>query len=272
MFDLKWGIIPAAAAFALAMLVSFTLAQAGFGTALLRAFVFAAVFFGIGCAARALIGGYLPELLNAEDETDGGEASVFPMDLSGAGQNAKSAETAASPSGSNINITLDDEDSGQEVAFPPMGMDNSSSDENPLLGNAAGGSGGSTAGGGRSGDIDQSGTKGYNSGLAGIDFTAGSDESGDDEAEQDTTGLGDFSSFFGGFTGRKGAAENDNSLAELFESFPEDEIGEAQEEAPKVRKVSSVVEEGKKPENGANFSPKEIAMGIQTVLAKEKRG
>ncbi|MCL1930658.1 MAG: hypothetical protein FWF55_02495, partial [Treponema sp.] len=96
MFNIKWGGVAAGAAFVLALTLSLLLGQTNLLIALLRALVFAALFFGLGTAAWMLINSFIPELL-----TSGG----------GGGGNIAANLFATDNSGSRVNITVDDDES-----------------------------------------------------------------------------------------------------------------------------------------------------------------
>jgi len=252
MFNVKWAAFPAGAAFLLAFVVSLLIGQVGLGLALLRAAVFAALFFGIGCGTWVLVNTHLPELLipaNREPDSDG----VFPSGFS--------AEPSA---GSRINITLGD---GADAALPsgPYDMEGIGNIAD-LVSNTIPSV--SDAEKEPAGDIDQAGANGYTSELG--DFSFAPDAEGDEKPEAaETGGLGDFSAFFDGITAKSPVAESDDSMADLFQSFSSGggPLG-LDEPAPPKRKIA----ENKPVEMQGDFSPKEIAVGLRTMLAKEKRG
>jgi len=61
-FNLRWGILPALFALLVSIMLG-TISGAGFGHTILRAFVFAAVFFGLGLGMWFIVNAYFPEIL-----------------------------------------------------------------------------------------------------------------------------------------------------------------------------------------------------------------
>lgn len=257
MFNLKWAVFPAGAAFLLAFLMSLIFGQVGLVIALLRAFIFAIMFFGIGCGAWVLINTYLPDLLLLEGK-NASEDGVFPTDFS-----------AESPTGSKVDITLgDSEEPASPAALPGDsygidGIGNISDLVSKAMNPAE-----------QPGDIDQAPSNNYNSELGDMDFATMSDVPGglansDDTSTADSGGLGDFSSFFDGLTGQGASGgDSDDSLTDLFQTFSGGGAPAGSEESPKVERKAR---ESNPVEMKGDFSPKEIAAGIRTVLAKEKK-
>jgi len=258
MFNLKWAVFPAGAAFLLALIASLIFGQVGFGLALLRAFLFGALFFGLGCGAWVLINTYIPELLLLENKDAPGDG-VFPTDLSG-----------ESPSGSKVDITLGD---SAEPALPAAlpgdsygidGIGNISDLVSKAIDPTEG-----------PGDVDQAPANNYNSELGDLDFSPMSDVPGKPGASGgasalDNSGLGDFSSFFDGLTAKGPVGDGDDSLSDLFQTLSTGSAPAGSEEPPKVERKAR---EGNSVEMKGDFNPKEIAAGIRTVLASEnKRG
>jgi len=251
MFNVKWAVFPAGAAFLLAFVTSLLMGQVGFAAALLRAFVFAALFFGIGCGAWVLINTYIPELLFLEDKNAAGDG-VFPTELPAEGG-------SPDPSlGTNVNITLED------AALPgdSYGIDG--------IGNIADLVAKVPDPAEKPKDIDQAPANSYNLESGDLDFapaSATSEKPGFSPAEN--SGLGDFASFFDGLTSTSAAGDADDSLADLFQTMSSGNKSAGSEEIPgRDRKTM----ENKPAEVAGDFSAKEIAVGIRTVLAKEKRG
>ena len=68
----KWGIILGGAGLVLSLIVGL-ISGTGFPNVLLRAFVFAGIFFGLGAVLWYLISNFIPELLNSDTGKDGQE-------------------------------------------------------------------------------------------------------------------------------------------------------------------------------------------------------
>jgi len=256
MFNLKWAVFPAGAAFLLAFLMSLIFGQVGLVIALLRAFIFAIMFFGIGCGAWVLINTYLPDLLLLEGK-NASEDGVFPTDFS-----------AESPTGSKVDITLgDSEEPASPAALPGDsygidGIGNISDLVSKAMNPAE-----------QPGDIDQAPSNNYNSELGDMDFATMSDVPGglansDDTSTADSGGLGDFSSFFDGLTAKGAMGESEDSLSDLFQTLSTVSAPASSEELAKVERKTG---ERNSVEMKGDFSPKEIAAGIRTVLANEKK-
>jgi len=255
MFNVKWSVYPAAAAFALSLVVGLVFSGGGFGLALLRAFLFGALFFGIGSGAWILISSHVPELLAGAPRREDDEG-VFP------GVPAE-ASPADPPAGSMVSVTVGD--SGEPAlpeALPGGSFDISS------IGNIADLVSGEA---GKGGDVDQAPANGYTPELGSLDFAPGAAKSREapPAAPADSGGLGDFSSFLDGMSVRDTLGEADDSLAELFQSLPGDgRSGQDDGFQPERKRIG----ETNPMEIKGDFSPKEIAMGLRTALAKDKRG
>jgi len=258
MFNVKWAAFPAGGAFLLALLISLVFGQVGFGIALLRAVIFAVLFFGIGCGAWVLISTHIPELLIPDTNNNTGDG-VFPTDFS------------SEPSAPRVNITLDDT---MDAALPgdTYGIDGIGNIADLVSRPADLGMGTraeTDSGAENAGDIDQSPTNGYTSERGDLDFAPESDAAPAPTAE--ASGLGDFSSFFDGLTAKGVMGEFDDSFTDLFQSMSSNGSS-GLEEAPTVVERERRSSESRPVEMKGDFSPKEIAAGIRTVLAKEKRG
>ena len=277
MFSVKWGAIPAGAAFVLAFLLSLTFGRADLGVALLRALIFGMVFFGIGCGARALIVSFVPELLNLEPAANDGDG-VF-QGFSGDAP----AENAGGTLGANVSITLgdsqDSDDSGLLAATPsdPYGIDGIgniaelvSGAAEPKLETTAESKLESESES-ETGDIDQTSASGYTSELGDVAFSSGDTEVAPAASAADAGGLGNFSSFLNGLSAR-GLGETDDSLSDLFQTLSSDGRSEASgpsfDEPARTERRSAGSQAA---DLKGDFSPKEIAMGIRTALAKEKK-
>ena len=249
--NFKWGVYAAIVALLLAFTTSLALGQASFGVALLRALAFAALFFALGTGAQTLINTYLPELLFPE--ANDAAVNVFGSEPSGMGN--PDSQTY----GSRINITLGD--GASDAALP-----DSNGSGNEEVGNIADLV---------SGAVDpaeeakrQRGLDGINessytgmgeevaSSLAGFADPAPAEASGGFNMNFDGFGLGG-----GGFGGLE-------PFGDSF-SLPGDSGGTAKvEEVLPERKVTGntpMALEG-------DFNPKDIALGIRTVLETDKKG
>jgi hypothetical protein len=72
----KWSIFAASGAFFIAILMGL-ISGVNFGHIILRALLFAVIFFGLGLGLRYLIDNYFPEILNADDKN---ENEIFGLD------------------------------------------------------------------------------------------------------------------------------------------------------------------------------------------------
>jgi hypothetical protein len=236
MFNLNWGLISGGAALVLAFITSLLLGQTTLLIALLRAGIFAAVFFGLGTGISALINIFIPEL------------------LSGSKPDAADNVFSAGSAGSRVNITLDDDVSN--AALPDTGNASSNDDEvgsfNDLISGAI-----QTAR-----DIDQNPPTSYTVNDNKEEFASAFNTDKTDD-------LGDFSMDFSAFVSDGDGMAPADSEMDSFSFFPETGgFGAAEENSLPERKVS-----GNKPtELKGDFNPKEIAAGIRTVLEKDKKG
>ena len=260
--NVRWGVYAAGAALVLAFTTSLALGQASFGVAVLRALAFAGLFFILGTGAWTLINNFIPELLFPE--TNDAAANIF-------GSGSSGLESSDSQSyGSRINITLGD---GSDAALP---------DSNAVDAEEVGNISDLV-----SGAIDPAEEAKRQRGLDGITDT-GYTGSG----EGVTPSLIDFGepASLGGFAEPEPAAA-DNSGGGFnmnFDSFalgggggglepfgdsfslPTDSGAAAKEKDVFVpeRKVmgnTPMALEG-------DFNPKDIALGIRTVLETDKKG
>ena len=254
MFNIKWGGIAAGAAFALALLLSLILGQTSLPIALLRAVIFAALFFGLGIAAWLLINTFIPDLLSS---------------AAGAGDIATNLFSTGN-AGSRVNITVDDAHSAALPEQEPGEV----GDFNELF---------------TPKDIDQTPVTGYTEGGETDEFAATAGEFGVEteefasafsenefNEEDESGGLSmDFSAFVpGGLDGDSGNDEGDgetdasDSDMDSFSFFPEAAGStKAEETAAPERKAA-----GNKPMKlEGDFNAKEIAAGLRTVLEKDKK-
>jgi len=264
--NFKWGIYAGIAALLLAFTISILLAHASFGIALLRGLIFAALFFVLGAGVWTLINTYIPELLFPE--TNDAAINVFgtepSSDLQGSGSQLY---------GSRINITLGDTSEGS-IGAPgggaPLGAMNAalpdSNEGNPDdVGNISDLV---------SGAINPAEDAKKQIGLDGIgenSYTAFGEDvtpSSNDIAEPSPSGdSGGFTMNFDSFTMGGGTSSLD-PFGDSF-SLPAGSGGTAnREEALPERKVT-----GNTPKAlEGDFNPKDIALGIRTVLENDKKG
>ena len=262
MINIKWGGVCAGVAFALALLLSLIVGQTNLAIALLRAVVFAAVFFGLGIAAWLLINSFLPDLLSSSSGTE--------VDI---------ASHLFSPGTANqrVNITVDDP---QKAALP--GQDGSSDevgDFNALFTPPRDIDQTSATGYTEEGETEELGLGGFSSGEAlgsegefssTFDDTALQEE-GEGEGEDGTGGFSmDFSAFVpGGSLDGEGETDESDSDADSdsFSFFPEESVSPAALDDAPERKVSR----NKPMKLEGDFDAKEIAAGLRTVLQKDKK-
>jgi hypothetical protein len=265
MFNIKWGGIAAGTAFALALILSLLLGQTNLPIALLRAVVFAALFFGLGIGIWALIKTFLPELLSAE-------TADIATHLFSTGQ-----------TGSRVNITVDDT---HNAALPEQHNEGDVGDFNDLFsakGDIDQTSATSYTEEGETGGFAAAGEPGSTEGFAPAGEFASTDEfastfgddglneAGEGEDEEDSGDFSmDFSAFVpGGLNDEDGdeVKESDDEV-DPFSFFPGG-TGSAtfEEPAPEERKVSR----NKPMKLEGDFNAKEIAAGLRTVLEKDKK-
>jgi len=271
MFNVKWGAFPAGAAFFLAFFISLLFARAGLPMALLRGVIFAALFFGIGCGAWILINRYVPELFSFAPEKDenGGVFPGFSADAPSGGQPEQTGEPTI---GANVNITLDAALPGNSYGIEGIGniadLVSRETESDPKLASelelepmlAAEGSG----------DIDQMPANSYTSESGGGAF-ASDDSQASRSSAAEAGGLGNFSSFLDGLASKNAMGDSDDSMSDLFQTLSSDgrSAGSNSEEAFQPERKAA---DNQSAEFKGDFSPKEIAMGIRTALAKEKKG
>jgi hypothetical protein len=238
MIKIKWGVVSGAAAFALAFLTSLLLGHTGFVIALLRAMIFAAVFFGLGIGIRALIANFIPDLLLSGGNADDAAGGVF------------------SGAGSRVNITVED---SPEPALPEQDENGAGPVEvgsyNDLLA-------GSIKAESRYAerDIDQNPETGYTEDQA--------EESAPVFGKVKFDDIGDFSMDFGAFVSGDSSGDGEGDAGtDSFSFFPGAGDSGGSPDIPEPERKAS----GNKPMKlEGDFDPKEIAAGIRTVLNKEK--
>jgi hypothetical protein len=114
--NVKWSAVAGGIGFILSLLVGL-ISGVDFPSLLIRAFVFAVIFFAFAAVIWFLINNFIPELLSPQTEEAGeidNENGDFPSKFS-----------AARP-GSRVNISVDD---GQGVSLPSMYQNSGSDDE-----------------------------------------------------------------------------------------------------------------------------------------------
>ena len=260
MFNFKWGVFSGGAAFVLALLLGLLFGHVGFLIALLRALIFAVAFFALGVGIYLVINSYIPELLVSDTGSE--SANIFSLDTPG----------------SRVNITLGDS-GGEPRYIPPEGS-------GAALPEAGSGSG-------EVGDIGDLGSVRSKQAVKDMDQTRFGDytgyvgESGGAGAD---AGMKDFSPDFPAFNaGRETAGQNTEPAANFsgsslgvsdFSGFGDDDpfgfgdafgsIGSSDAAASPEpeRKVSG----NKTQALDGDFNPKEIAVGIRTVLENDKKG
>jgi hypothetical protein len=258
--NVKWGVYAAIVALVLAFTTSIALGQASFGAAVLRGLAFAGLFFALGTGAWTLINNYIPELLFPDANNDAA-ANIF-------GSGSSGIEGSDSQSyGSRINITLGD---GSEAALP----DNNVADAEEV-GNIA------DLVSGAIDPAEEAKRKRGLDGIADIGYT-GSGEG----VTPSLTGFGESASLSGFAEPAAPAADNSGGFNMNFDSFalgggggglepfgdsfslPTDSAAKEKDAFVPERKVmgnTPMALEG-------DFNPKDIALGIRTVLETDKRG
>jgi len=264
MFNFKWGGIAAGAAFVLSLALGLFIGHAGLH-ALLRAAIFAALFFGLGTAAWTLINTFIPELLSSSGAGRGDIAS----NLFGTGT-----------AGSQVNITVDDDQDSLSAALPEGQEYGAAGGELDDIGDLF-----------RPKDIDQTPATGYNEeagysqeepgGFAPVDVfapateefaSAFSDDAPSESGEEETGEFSmDFNAFIpGGLSGGNGEGETEDtdSEADPFSFLNGGGAAAFEEPAAPERKVSS---RNKPMQLEGDFDAREIAAGLRTVLQKDKK-
>ena len=247
MFNLKWSLVSGGAAFFLSFLTGLLFGHVGILIALLRGLIFFAVFFGLGTGIWALINMFIPELLQFDTQKNNIVENVF----------YSSVDTD-----SQINITLDD--SNNDAALPDSGIFSSETgDVGTFTDLVTGSVKSSNKDAFASEDIDQNPINSYN------------DKEGFDSAPASPKNS-EFSMDFGAFGSDSNEPEETNketdshtdSYMDTFSSFTDDDQSEAEDTFPEERNSR----ENKSNGFEGDFSPKEIAAGVRTVLEKDKKG
>jgi hypothetical protein len=250
--NVKWGIYAAIAALLLAFLTSILLGHASFGASILRGLAFAVLFFVLGTGAWTLINTFIPEVL-FPDEGNDAAANLFGPGSTGL-QGSDSQLY-----GSRINITLADK---ADAALP----ENNGSDIDDV-GNISDLV---------SGTVDPAGEAKKQRGLD--EFAENSyTNTGEDSAPPvdgltgteplaSAEGSGGFTMNFDSFTMGGGTSGMD-PFGDSF-SLPADGGAARKEEVLPERKSI-----GNTPKSlEGDFNPKDIALGIRTVMENDKKG
>jgi hypothetical protein len=237
--NLKAGGIAAGAAFILSFLLGL-LSGAPLWVLLLRAFVFGAIFFALVSGAYFLISRFMPELL----EGGGGRP----------------------PSGSLVNITLDDGDpfAGGEAASPVL-PGGSAFDAGDELGDISALMGGSPPGESESAPppgIDQTGQDSYNE--EGLEEENPFGELLPPPAEPDGTAASSGDSSLSDLSGTDETLPDLDAMAGAFGS--EGELMEEPEEKAPARRPSAG---GKPAKVEGDFNPKDMATAVRDRLKRE---
>jgi hypothetical protein len=274
MFNLKWGLVPGAIAFILALVTSLFVGNTDFTTALIRALLFTVLFFAMGNGAWILINKFLPELLPAGHDDD-------PV-----GKLFSAEPSASEPSaGSRINITLDDtaggdmSDSdavfgdtrqmerptgesrsyGTQVAASNAAIPGKNGEEHDInavenVDDLVSGKKRITPGTKKARDIDQNPASGYTEAIG---------ELVPDSPANDTNE--DFSFGFDNYIPGSTGIEELDTFTDPFS------IGESSQAADRARAERR--DSANKPTAfEGDFNPKEIAAGLRTVLEQDKKG
>jgi len=247
--NVKWGIYAAVAALLLAFTTSLILGQASFVISLLRGLAFAALFFILGVGIWTLINTFIPELLFPEAHD--AAANIFgteSSDLQGSGSQL---------SGSRVNITLGDR---SDAALPEG---NGSDDEVGNISDLVSGAIDPAGEAKRSRGLDEITENSYT--MAGEAVVPPPNDIAEPLPSHEGGG---FAMNFDSFTMGGGLAGLD-TFGDSF-SLPPDSGGTAKKEEASLpeRKVA-----GNTPKAlEGDFNPKDIALGIRTVLETDKKG
>ena len=234
MYNTKWGMISGGAALVLAFVTSLFLGHTSLLIAILRAVIFAVVFFGLGSGIWALINTFFPELLATSTHNDAIN-NVFATESSGGRVNitVEDAPAAAVPSQDH-----DGQGDGALENFSDMSTRSQSME-----------------------DIDQ------------ISQTSYTDPSEEISPVFESGGIGslggDFSMDFGMFFSGSSGDEAGNAGSAVKDTYSLlSDTGDSGDSPMPERKVSV----NKPVKMEGDFNPKEIASGIRTVLEKDKKG
>jgi hypothetical protein len=270
MINYKWGLIPALFALIVSVMLG-AVSGTGFNYIIVRALVFAAVFFGLGIGMWFIVNSYFPELLTADSDT---------------------SQSAFENTGSRVNITVDNTG---EYAVPELYKAAGAPDE---LGNIEDLISGSFKVSSES--IDRNQEEGYNEDRVQSVQDRGNIDFGDMFQDQDTGGLRKsaeekpvFTPSFVDNAGDLGGLPDLDAMAMAFSSMGEfsggsspiaysgGSNGSSSGFGGGASSFSNAIEEtdpassryntGNKPQPlKGDFNPEEIAKGIRTILSKDK--
>jgi hypothetical protein len=240
MFKIKWGLVSGAAAFALALLTSLLFGQTSLVVALLRAVIFAAVFFGLAIAIRALISNFIPDLLFSGGNEDNAADNVF----------------SGGSAGSRVNITVEDT---PEPALPEENGNGTVPIEVGSFNDLVAGSITPEAQH-MALDIDQNIETSYTEDKA--------EESASMFGKVKFDDIGDFSMDFGAFVADE--SDGDGAGDTGMDAFSFNPKGGDSGDSQDIPEPSHKGAGNKPMKLEGDFDPKEIAAGIRTVLKKEK--
>ena len=271
MSNFKWGLIGAAAAFAVSIVLGIV-SSVSFFYIFIRALIFSFVFFGLGFGLRFIINSFFPELLESEGGL-GDEYGETGDDQSDYDDNADSNNTSG------------------EYAVPELYK--SPAHE---MGNIEDLISGTFNKRGRSEAIDDSSEEGYNTPRGSQDFSIPEENpfTEDFPVSNDTPRKPGFTPSFGDDTGLGGLPDLD-MMASAFSGFsggaPAPAFTPAQDKSQQgfyqeaedasldMPSMPASFEEskpasrstGNKPQTlQGDFNPKELAEGIRAVLSKDK--
>jgi hypothetical protein len=251
--NVKWGVYAAGAALLLAFTTSLALGQASFGVAILRALAFAGIFFILGTGAWTLINNYMPELLFPE--TNDAAANIFGTEPSGSGSPDSQSY------GSHVNITLGE---GSDAALP----DNNGADPDEVgnISDLVSGAVNPAEEAKRQRGLDGISESSYNgiaeetaitmAGFAEPVPAPTAEEGGGFSMNFDSFALG------GGPTGLEPFGDSFSLPPDSGAAAKEDDVFVPER---KVMGNTPMALEG-------DFNPKDIALGIRTVLETDKKG
>ena len=257
MFNFKISGIAAAAAFILSFLIGL-ISHSIMPMLLVRPLIFAAVFFGISAFIHILVSHFLPELLEGSapgsgpEILSGSQINIVEGDSDGTAMDYSSgALSSAAAPGLNLMGAMPDDSSDDlgdisaltgAAGFAKAPM----SDQDPL-----------TAEKGISEGMDHNAKNGYTQNGGMPDLAA-------DAGESRRAGMGMFGD------SEEPLPDLDSMAGAFTSNFSEEESDAADFSAPAASKKASSKAKG--AEWSGDFNAKDIAMGLRTVLNKDKVG
>lgn len=241
MFDPKISAIAAGAAFILSFLIGI-ISGAGFVYILVRALIFAAVFFVLASLAYWLVTQFIPELMNGENpdtERAGDQALGQNVDLSVDDEHDISYRAASGP------------DAGAETEETESIMDNEKNDEDAdILDTEVGDN--PAAAGTFSSPLDQNDIEGYTDNDVSESEKTGASPALPLDVVEDVDALPDLESMSDSFISPIGEeSENDDAKADTVSLYS----------GTKTSRSSD-----------GSFDPREMASAIQTILKRDQKG